>query len=135
MNKPMPEITEVNRPFFEGCNHDELRLQHCQEPNCGRYVYYPRVCCPYCGSENLEWQKVSGRGRIVTSTIIRRPQHESFFSEAPYFFIAVKLDEGPVIFSRLEGKATEELDLTQQAVEVVFVDHAPGQRLPFFRRC
>lgn len=132
--KPSPRPTPINLPYLEGCNRGELRLQRCGDPACRKYVFYPRVCCPHCGSGTLTWERVSGEGRIASFSRIHRPQHESFFAEAPYYFIAVRLDEGPLVFSRLhhEGPLSES-GLIGRRVRATFVEHAPGQRLPFFR--
>jgi uncharacterized protein len=132
-DKPMPRLTAINRPFFEACNRDEIFLQQCDNPDCRRFVYFPRVCCPYCHGGHLTWRLASGRGKIVTFTRIHRPQHKSFFDEAPYYFIAVELEEGPLMYSRLEEKSVAEIGLLGHSVEVVFVDHTPQQKLPFFR--
>lgn len=132
--KPSPRPTAVNRPYLEGCNRSELWLQRCGSPACGKYVFYPRVCCPHCGSGTLAWERASGEGRIVSFSRIHRPQHESFFAEAPYYFVAVQLDEGPLMFSRLhhEGPLPEE-GLIGRRVRATFVEHTREQRLPFFR--
>jgi len=131
-HKPLPRINSINRPFWEACNRDELVIQQCEAPECRRFVYYPRVCCPYCVGGELAWRKISGRGRIKTYTVVHRPQHESFFPEAPYHVIAVELDEGPLMYSRLAGKPAPDERLMGRAVRVVFNDHAPEQKLPFF---
>ena len=131
-DRPLPRVNDINRPFWEACNRRELVLQQCDQPDCGRYIYYPRVCCPYCGGGDLTWRKVSGRGRIVTYTIVHRPQHPSFFPEAPYCVIAVELDEGPLMYSRLTALPAPADKLLQRPVTVVFNDHAPQQKLPFF---
>ncbi len=132
--KPTPRPTPINRPYLEGCNRGELWLQRCGNPACRKHVFYPRVCCPYCGSGALAWERASGEGRIVSFSRIHRPQHESFFAEAPYYFIAVRLDEGPLVFSRLhhEGPLSES-GLIGRRVRATFVEHVPGQRLPFFQ--
>ena len=131
--KPSARLTSINGPFFEGCNLGELQLQRCVAPSCGKYIYYPRVCCPHCGGGELRWERVSGRGVIVSFARVHRPQHESFMSEAPYYFIAVRLHEGPLLFSRLqhEGPVSEE-NLIGRQVRAVFVSHTTGQRLVFF---
>ena len=131
-DKPLPRINSINRPFWDGCNRDELVLQQCDDTACHRFIYYPRVCCPYCGGGDLTWRKVSGRGLIVTYTVVHRPQHESFFAEAPYYVIAVKLDEGPLTYSRLATNPASDQGLMRHAVRVVFNEHAPQQKLPFF---
>jgi uncharacterized OB-fold protein len=131
--KPAPRATSLNSPYLEGCNQEELRLQQCQAPGCGRHVFYPRVCCPHCGAGDLAWTRVAGTGEITAFSRVHRPQHESFLPEAPYYFIAVRLDEGPLVFSRLQHEGpVPETGLIGQRVRAVFVPHVPGQRLPFF---
>lgn len=131
--KPTARVTPISREYFDALNRGELRIQRCGAEGCGKYVFYPRVACPHCGRAALEWEPVSGKGRIVSFTRVHRPQHESFFAEAPYYFIAVRLDEGPLLFSRLEadGEVAEE-GLIGRPVRAVFVQHTPDQRLPFF---
>ena len=130
--KPLPRINAINRPFFDGCNAGELRLQRCRAPGCGKHVYFPRVCCPHCGGGDLGWEAVSGRGTIRTYTGVHRPQHPAFLPEAPYVVLAVDLEEGPLMYSRLLGGVPEDADLIGRAVRVAFTDYAPGQKLPFF---
>lgn len=132
--KPLPRITAVNRPFFEACNRDELRLQRCLAPDCRCFIYFPRVCCPHCQAGELVWQPVSGRGRIVSFAAVRRPQHHSFFDEAPYYFAALQLDEGPLLYSRLAQKPhlPDEDALIGAPVRAQFVDQGNGQKLPYF---
>ena len=131
--KPAPRVNEINGPFWEGCNRGELILQQCHAPDCGRWVYFPRVCCPYCGSGDLAWKRASGRGKVASFTIVRRPQHPAFFPEAPYYFAAIRLDEGPLMYARLDGEPDPDAKLIGRAVEAFFVEHTAGQKLPFFR--
>jgi uncharacterized OB-fold protein len=64
---------------------------------------------------------------------VHRPQHDSFLPEAPYYFIAVRLHEGPLLFSRLQAEGpVQEAGLIGRQVRAVFVPHNPGQRLAFF---
>ena len=130
---PSPRRTPTNGPWLEGCNRDELWLQQCLAPSCGKYVYYPRVCCPHCGGGELRWARASGRGTIVTFSRVHRPQHDAFLSDAPYYFIAVRVHEGPLLFSRLQhaGPVSED-GLIGREVQAVFVQHTPEQRLLFF---
>ena len=130
--KPQPRINNINRPFWEACNEERLLLQQCQSTACGRWIYFPRVCCPHCGGGDLSWKEASGKGRIETFTVVRRPQHPSFFAEAPYYVIAVRLDEGPLMYSRLERSYHPDLDLTGRSVKVIYSPHGTQQKLPFF---
>ncbi|MEQ1852220.1 MAG: OB-fold domain-containing protein, partial [Chthoniobacteraceae bacterium] len=121
--KPLPRLNAINRPFFEACKEDRLVLQRCKAQACGRYIYFPRVCCPHCQGGELEWVEASGAGTIVTYTVVHRPNHPSFFPEAPYYFIAVRLREGPLMYSRLAERPDPALELIGAAVQVSFVAH------------
>ena len=74
--------------------------------------------------------KASGRGRVVSWTMVHRPHHAGFGPEAPYVFLAVELAEGPLMYSRLAGTVPE--DLIGRSVRAVFVAHGPEQKVPFF---
>ena len=130
--KPQPRINQINAPFWKACNEGKLLIQQCQASACMKWVYFPRVCCPHCGSGDLAWQEASGKGNVESFTVIRRPQHPSFFPEAPYYFVAVRLKEGPLIYSRLEHPHDPELNLMGRSVRAIYREHGPSQQLPFF---
>ena len=129
--KIQPRINAINRPFWEACNDERLLIQRCEVPACGQWTYFPRVCCPHCGGD-LRWTQASGEGTVRSFTVIRRPQHPSFLSEVPYYFIAVQLSEGPTIYSRLHHPYVADRSLMNQPVRVTFVPHGANQKLPYF---
>lgn len=131
--RPLPRVNAISRPFWEGCNNEVLMLQRCQAPACGHAIYFPRVCCPYCQCGDVAWERASGHGTIVSFTIIRRPEHQSFSAEAPYTFVAIRLAEGPLLYSRLTDPIQSEPRLIGRAVEAVFVAQNANQKLPYFR--
>lgn len=106
-------------------------LQRCAAPDCNRFVYYPRVCCPYCGSGALIWERASGGGRIRSYTHVFRPQHESFYDDVPICFVAAELDEGPIFYAELTPKPPTSENLIGRRVRVVFREHARGIKLPY----
>jgi uncharacterized OB-fold protein len=130
--KPQPRVNELTLPFWEGANNGKLMIQRCARPECGRAVFYPRVCCPFCQGAELHWIEASGRGRVISHTTVRRTHHDGFNSDAPYVFAAVALDEGPCIYAQLPG-APLEGSLIDRRVDVAFADHGPGRRMPMFR--
>lgn len=130
--KPLPRIDAVNALFFAACNEEKILIQRCAAPSCRRHVYYPRVCCPVCRSGELDWVEVSGRGRIRTFTIVHRPHHDGFMAETPYVFAAVEIEEGPLIYGRIEGDPARPPTIGD-AVEPVFVQHTAEQKLLAFR--
>ena len=128
--KPLPEITDENRPFWEAARRNELIMQKCLD--CGRYRYPPAPICPHCLSMEAEWAKVSGRGRVYTWTIFHQVYHPAFKDEVPYNVAVVKLDEGPQLISTVVDCDNEDLYL-DMPVEVVFDEVTEEVTLPRFR--
>ena len=56
--KPLPEITERGRPFWEGLRRHEFLVPKCND--CGDYNWVPYPACRSCLSEDQVWTKVSG---------------------------------------------------------------------------
>lgn len=133
MMKPQPRVTDLNRPFWQGCNEGQLFIQLCASPECARHVFYPRVGCPFCKSDSLGWVQASGRGRVISHTVIRRTHHDSFNGEAPYVFAAIGIEEGPCLYAQLLDAPLDGTSLIGRAVIADFVEHGPGQKIAAFR--
>jgi acetyl-CoA acetyltransferase len=59
----------------EAVHRDKLargsfEIQRCAA--CARHVFYPRVLCPWCGSDRLAWVSAAGTGTVYSTTIVRR---------------------------------------------------------------
>ena len=116
--KALPVPTPTTKPFWEGTRAGELRLPHCEA--CDRKFLYPRIRCPFCGSDRLGWVRASGRGNLHSYVINHMPA-PGWEGEVPYVIAVVQLEEGPRMLSNLVGVAPEpealELDMP---LEVVF---------------
>jgi uncharacterized OB-fold protein len=133
MLKPQPRISSVNRTFWEGCSRGQLLVQCCRNEACGRKVFYPRVCCPYCRGGDLDWIESSGRGRIISHTTVHRPHHDGFLADAPYVFAAVEIEEGPCLYAQLSDAPTDNSSLIGRLVIADFVPHGPDLHIAVFR--
>ena len=96
--KPLPKPTPTSRPFWEAARRHELSLQRCAA--CKAYIYYPRERCPHCFSDRLAWERVSGRGKVYSYTVVRRASSRSF-ADKPYVLAIVELEEGPRMTSNI----------------------------------
>lgn len=95
VSRPLPEIVEDTRAFWEGCQHHELLIQRCT--NCGTYRHPPRPGCHVCNSLDAQWVKASGQGIVYSFTICRQAFHPWFEDKTPYNVILVELTDMPNI--------------------------------------
>jgi uncharacterized OB-fold protein len=98
--------------------------------------------CDRCGSEDLGFAPVSGRGRIYSYTLMRQRNIRGFEDDIPYLNIIVELDEQPMLFmitNLVTGDTGQGLEHTTegakigQPVEVVFEERDEGVVLPQFK--
>ena len=128
--RPLPEITALTAPFWEAARRHELVIQRCKK--CANWIHYPREQCPNCFSQDLEYQKVSGRGFVHSYTTVYQPGHPAFNDDAPYVFASVQLDCGVRIPSNIVGIPHEQVHI-DMPVEVVFEDVTPEWTLVKFK--
>lgn len=107
--KFVPQETPVTAPYWAGLRLGELRLQRCK--SCARVIFYPRLFCPSCGGQDIEWFKASGRG-VLHSYVINHLAAPGWEAEVPYVIAIVKLEEGPTMMSNLVGVEPEPGSLT-----------------------
>ncbi len=91
---------EVYRRYLEA---GELGFQRCTD--CGVAIFYPRILCPACGGDSLEWQTSGGRGTVYATTAVYRRD------AGPYNVALVDLDEGFRMMSRVGGVPAEEVKI------------------------
>jgi len=131
--KPLPEITPVTKPFWDGTANGKLVMQRCAE--CRSWIWCPRPACVECGSEKLEWTPLSGRGEIFAFTVIREVVGRAlrgFAKDIPYVTAWVDLEEGPRFCSNIVQCPIEKVSIGMP-VEVVFEDTGRGIFLPKFK--
>ncbi|CAN7650108.1 Zn-ribbon domain-containing OB-fold protein [Neorhizobium tomejilense] len=81
--------------YLTHLENGELAYQY--SPAAGRPVFYPRVACPYTGSEDLEWRVSSGRGVVYSTTTVHPPGGD------PYNVSLIDCREGFRMMSRVDG--------------------------------
>ncbi len=127
--KPAPVATPETEPYWEGCRKGELRLQRCAA--CERIQFPPRRYCAGCLSDDLAWERASGRGQVRSYTIVRVPMSPAFADEVPYAVALVELEEGPSLLSGIRGCDLEDLRIGLP-VEVEFEARGDSARIPYF---
>ena len=126
--KPLPKPSPTSRPFWDAAKRHELQIQKCAA--CHEYIYYPRNRCPKCFSDQLSWERVSGRGKVYSYTVVRRASSHAF-ADAPYVLAIVELAEGPRVTSNIV--APPEQVRVEMRVQVFFDDVTPEVTLVKFK--
>lgn len=125
---PVPHASShVSRPFWEGCRSHELRYQRCAA--CGLANFPPTEQCRQCLSQDVAWQRGSGRGEIYSWTVVYRPVTPEF--EPPYAPAIVTLHEGYQMLTNVVGVPPEDLAVGLP-VRVQFHPTGPDVTLPYF---
>jgi uncharacterized OB-fold protein len=105
--KPVPIVNEWAQPFWEAARDGKLIIQRCND--CKEYIFYPRISCPHCFSENVEWVEASGKGTVYSFTVVRNNPPSAFITDLPYVVAIVKLAEGVQMLTNIVGCDPEEV--------------------------
>lgn len=113
----IPAKSELTQPYWDAADRGELVMQFCA--SCRQSTFPPRAHCPDCGSSELKWQAVSGKGTIYSYTIAHRPPHPVFADQCPMAIAVVELQEGPRMISNVVGVEPSKVEVGM-AVHVAF---------------
>ena len=119
--------------FWDWCAKGELRLQRCR--SCGELSWPVHDGCEYCGSDALDWERMSGRGRIVSWATFVQDYYGGVLP-IPYDTILVELAEGVLFTSNPLGFGVNDIE-AGMAVRLAFIDcedDAGLFRLPVFEK-
>jgi uncharacterized OB-fold protein len=128
--KPLPIITDDNRPYWEYIRKHELRMQKCTQ--CGFIRFPVSIVCPKCHAMDAEWVKLSGKGIIYSYVIYRIAYHPAYQNDIPYVVAIIQLEEGPRMESNITGCRMEDVKINLP-VEVIFEDVTDTVTLPKFQ--
>lgn len=114
-------VPKIWRKISEQYNLEGSMCSECS----GKY-FPPRNVCRACGSIDMNLYKFSGKGVIVTFTVIRTPlsDPEGEISEKvarnmPYVLAIIKLDEGPMLTAEIVDTDAGKVRIGDKA-EMVF---------------
>ena len=122
-----PEMDALAVAWWEATRERRLLVQRCA--SCGRYQHYPRVLCLACRGADLSFASASGRATLHSFTVVHRAPSPAF--TAPYTVALVRLDEGPLMLTRIVGRHAASL-ACDMPVELRWEPLADGRNLPVF---
>ena len=129
--KPLPTISDETKTYWEGCKAHELRIPKCND--CSELFFPPQGFCPHCLSDNVGYQKASGKGTVYSMSIVHQNRSPGFRDELPYIIAYVTLDEGVQMFTNVVGVDDPYQVKVGAPVEVVFEDATEEITIPKFK--
>jgi uncharacterized OB-fold protein len=127
---PLPREDADNAAFLAGWKRGSLVIQSCRD--CGKTFFYPRAFCPYCWSDRIENRRASGKGRIVSFSLVHRPNDPAFNDEIPIVLAEVELADGATLIARIVDSRSEDVR-SGRAVELPPPEIDARYPLPVFR--
>jgi len=110
-----PDIQSPLKVYLDHLDRGELAYQFSLAA--GRPVFFPRVLCPFTGSDRLEWRVSAGIGTVHATTVVHPVEG------TPYNVALIDCDEGFRMMSRVEEVAPDEVRI---GLRVRFRVHRPG---------
>ncbi len=135
MTSPKPQgpgvrRTHTNAAMLDAWKEGRLLIQHC--PDCDTSFFYPRSACPSCWSENTIHQADSGRGSIVSFSLVHKGLPEAFVADAPIVLAEIRLDSGALLIARVATSRQQQVAIGDR-ITLVDADHAGEFALPTFQ--
>lgn len=127
----VPQADENSAAFWDATREHRFTVQSCAA--CHAVQHPPKALCTGCGSmEHLAQVDATGSGVVDSFTVVHRAPRPEL--SVPYTVARVRLDEGPVMLTRLEpavpgGSGWQIGD----AVALDWVDLEDGRALPYHR--
>lgn len=94
--RPAPQPDPVSQGFWDSTARGQLAISRCV--TCRTFQHPPRALCRTCGSTDLRFEPVSGRGRLWSWTVTHRSVLHGFDPAMPYTCILVELQEQEGLF-------------------------------------
>jgi uncharacterized OB-fold protein len=130
--RPLPLADEASAGFWNAAKEGRLSIQRCTA--CRRWNHAPSLACPGCGSLDLAYEDVSGKGTLFSWTIIKEAPAPGFRDRLPLIVGIIELAEQPhlLLAANLLNVAPDALTLGMP-LEVVFETVTEDCTLPQFQ--
>lgn len=130
--KPLPEITDLTRPFWAAARDSKLVMQKCAA--CGTMNFYPKPWCIECGDRRLDWVEVRPVGTVysyttATTVMMNLP---GWKEDLPVVLCLVDLDDGPRMYAHLTDCKPEDVRIGMR-VQAHFQKISDEAGVPMFR--
>lgn len=99
------ESTRISK-FFQNLKDGRLTTTKCK--TCGKLSWPPRIVCPDCLSETLEWVNLGAEGELYAFTEMRLGAPLGFLEDVPFCIGIVKIG-GLLLSARIDNVKYDDL--------------------------
>ncbi len=130
--KPLPQISDLTRPFWTAAKQRKLVLQKCTQ--CGTFQFFPKPWCIECGCRDMPWTEARPSGTVYTFTISRSVvmNYRGWEKDLPVLMCLIDLDEGTRLYAQVVDCQPEHIHIGMR-VQVCFEDISEDAGIPKFR--
>jgi uncharacterized OB-fold protein len=128
-----PDADAFTRPYWDAANQGQLLIRRCHAAGCGAAHHYPREFCPRCWSEDVHWERASGRASLYTWSVVHMNDLSPFSGRLPYTAAVVDLAEGPRMMTEVVGCPGSALRVGMDLYVHFRPGGADGPAVPVFR--
>jgi len=107
--RPLPLADDASAPFWQAAKQGRLAIQRCN--SCRSWNHAPTMLCPSCGSGDLGFEDVSGKGTLFSWTVIKEAPAPGFRDRVPLIVGIVELAEQPHLLLAANVLGVSEGDL------------------------
>ena len=112
-----PRVSEFTKEFWEPLKAGVLRTTRCAQ--CQKQTFPPKVICPHCWSDSMDWTDLASEGQLYSWTKVHAAP-TAFQHESPYMVGIVDLDSGVRVACRLVSVSSDNPRIGDRIEIVVF---------------
>lgn len=128
--KPAPPVTYWTERYWQAAREGKLMIQRCRD--CRKNIFYPRMVCPSCFSDRMEWVESPGRGKVYSYTVVLNNAPSAFIDDMPFVIAIVRLEEGVQMLTSIVGCDPDRV-YCEMPVQVTFEKLNEEITLPKFK--
>ena len=125
-----PPVGEASGPYWEATEQRTLVLPWCTA--CARPHWYPRVVCPWCLGDDIDWRTAAGTGEVHAVSVQHQPGPFRDAEDGSYAVALVDLTEGVRVMTNVVDVDPEAVTVGMR-VTVTWEPLPDGRHLPLFR--
>ncbi len=100
-------------PFFRHLKEGRLTTTRCKA--CGEILWQPRVVCPHCNADEMDWIDLPQEGELHAFTAVLAGAPKGMEDDVPFVVGIVRLRGTDLsVLARIDGATYEELEIGQR---------------------